>query len=378
MESHIRASNTLEGKSWESLILGHICQLWRQIALSTPELWNTIRLTSRGGLEPACINAFLSRAASLSLSISVDALNVDPVVLHAALNTIIPHSRNWAHLSIIGTAEIMRTFQVIHQQLPVLQSLKLDVEPPIFDDTFGTMFQHAPRLRQAHLYGFGLQRPPSREILSWTPNLVDLILGGVDLVDLPPLPHLQSIIFAHTNLSIQTDILSRLRAPIRRVKMVVASDLAPFTPPMAHPSSLVELSVDIISNGFVASPAIGCLAVLSSVRTLKITAHDYNPSSTNFSLHPLILRLLEDTRFLPALESLTIVLLEDSSGIHTPLDSRTLSDMLDVRGLRNFEFLSRRQIPDLDGKPTEFKAKGMQIHMKTVPELKFDYRRPEF
>ncbi|KAJ7762641.1 hypothetical protein B0H16DRAFT_1807388, partial [Mycena metata] len=148
---------TLHGKSF---ILGHICQLWRQIALSTPELWNTIRLTSRGALEPACIHAFLSRAASLPLSISVDEVDVDRDVLHAALNTIMPHSRNWAHLAIGSAAETMRVFQVVHQQLPMLQSLELQVDdhPTIFDDTFGTMFQHAPRLRQAHLYGFGLQR----------------------------------------------------------------------------------------------------------------------------------------------------------------------------------------------------------------------------
>ncbi|KAJ7762599.1 hypothetical protein B0H16DRAFT_517751 [Mycena metata] len=146
----------------KTLILGHICRLWRQIAFSMPELWNTIRLTRQGILEPACIRAFLSRATSLPLSITVhkvDEGDVERDVLHAALNTIMPYSRNWAHLSICGTVETMHTFHVVRQQLPALHSLELLVygRPAILDGTFGTMFQHTPLLRKVHLYGFGLQ-----------------------------------------------------------------------------------------------------------------------------------------------------------------------------------------------------------------------------
>ncbi|KAJ7762600.1 hypothetical protein B0H16DRAFT_1529377 [Mycena metata] len=385
---------TVHGKS---LILGHICQLWRQIALSTPELWNTIQLKSRGGLAPALIHTFLSRAASLPLSILVLDFDVDQDMLNMALSTVMPHSRNWAHLSIAGGAETMRRFQVVHQQLPQLQSLELladELQPTISDDTFGTMFQHAPLLRKVHLKEFGLQRfalPWSQltslhishlgqdlaEILSWTPNLVDLILGDADPVFLPPLPYLQSIIFADTIMSAQTEILSRLRTPIRRLKMVILSDLAPFAPPMAHPSSLDEVSLDIIPSGFVKLPSIECLAVLTSVRTLKLTAHGYSPSYTNFSLDLLIDRLIKDAEFLPALESLTIVLL-DHNTVHIAFDGLVLAEMLAVRGLRNFELLSHCQVPDLGGKAEEFKAKGMRIHMQTVPNLDIRISRPEF
>ncbi|KAJ7034089.1 hypothetical protein C8F04DRAFT_1103015 [Mycena alexandri] len=387
----------------KSLILGHIGRLWRQIALSTPELWNVMHLTiGRGPLEPTCIHTFFSRAASLPLSISVNTEfynNWD--ALRTTLNAIVPYSRAWGNLSISARGEDLQPLQAI-RELPHLESLTLilvDAE----DGMLATMFQNAPLLRKAHLAWIGCQRaalPWSQltslhldgftwnhfgEMLGWTPGLVDLIIGplsgAIHTPHLPPLPRLRSVIFSGTEIPLQTVILSRLEAPLRVLRISVRGDLAPFALPMAHPASLERLSVDIRSTyaRVSASPSIESLNDMSSLRLLKITVHDYDPTAI-FALDPLILRLAEDAGFLPVLESLAIILLEHYSALHIPFDAQIMTDMLCARwlsGLRHFELRSRRPLPDLGEKAVDLEARGMHIHLETSPTLEVHFNRAE-
>ncbi|KAJ7016523.1 hypothetical protein C8F04DRAFT_1281165 [Mycena alexandri] len=405
----------VEGTPLEGpLRLGQICRLWREIALSTPALWTSLHLPLRRRIPESYlsrIQTVLSRTASLPLTISLTAQyrvqgDSEALRLRAMeeiLNVLAPHSRTWAEISFKTPPDPLNALHSIHHQLPQLTSLELLLEFTPADGTVGTMFNHAPMLRNVHLSRFGSQRlalpwtqltslhiDSSRlhqlaETISWTPNLVELIVGditeGGPLPHIPALPHLKSLIFTITSPYLQPIILSLLDAQVRKLKIGVY-DLSPLLPTMAHPTAVEELSIDLDTLG-VNSTSIESLTSMSSVRTLKIAAHDLT-RFTGFSFQPIVSRLTQDPLFLPALESLTFILLQRSSVEDDyPADIDNLSDMLCVRwnngtGLQRFKFLSRRALPDLDHRQVDLIAQGMQIRLETVPGLEVDFCRAEF
>ncbi|KAJ7162345.1 hypothetical protein C8R46DRAFT_1104363 [Mycena filopes] len=405
-----------------SLRLGHICRLWRQIALTTRELWNSfdvdLHSPSSRMLEArqSLTRTFLSRAASSPLHFS---LAGDANSFRTMLDILVPHSRTWANVSLdFPGIERIEALQSIHHQLPVLNSLTLTLGPVPEDAAFGNMFNDAPLLRNVYISGFGSQPsalpwsrltflsldefsgPDFAEILGWTPNLVYLVVGAVweDIPRILPLAHLQSVIIVDGLHVAAAAILAVLDAQIRELKLCMFADLAPLSPPMLHPASLERLSVDVVGRAGedeveVPAPSIEFLTTMSGLRILKIVAHDYDPPSTNFSLAPLVLRLLEDPAFLPKLESLTLILLypfppdsasQDSfadapSELDIPVDS--LSNMLCARfpqGLRHFELRSRRPVHTLDRRAMDLRAKGMKIILETEPTLEIAPWREEF
>ncbi|KAJ7162339.1 hypothetical protein C8R46DRAFT_1104350 [Mycena filopes] len=402
-----------------TLRLGYICRLWRQIALATRELWNSfdvdIHSPSRRmlGARQSLTRTFLSRAASSPLHLS---LAGDTNSFRTMLDILVPHSRTWANISLdFPEIERLEALQSIHHQLPALTSLRLSLGTVPEDAAFGNMFNDAPLLRNVYLSGFGSQPsalpwsqltflsldefsgPDFAEILGWTPNLVYLVVGGVweAIPRILPVPKLQSVIIVDAFAA--ASVLAFLEAQIRELKLCTLDHLDPFSPPMLHPASLQRFSVDVLGRpgeDEVAAPSIECFTTMSALRILKIVAHAYEPLSTNFSLAPLVLRLLEDAAdFLPKLESLTLILLypfppdsasKDSfadgpSELDIPVDS--LSNMLCARfpqGLRHFELRSRRPVPTLDRRARDLRAKGMQIILETEPALEIDPWREEF
>ncbi|KAJ7602267.1 hypothetical protein DFH06DRAFT_1127398 [Mycena polygramma] len=243
------------------LRLGQICGLWRQIALSGPELWNNIHLDvdRRSHLFERHyafrVDTFLSRAASLPLSISV----------------------------VICISEIF-----FEQQTYILQ------------------FLHAPRLRELKL-----------------------------------------ITHQVTNLTV----------------------------PLANPDSLERFSLSIISayataTGGASQGILRCLAPLSALHTLKLAVR--NPVATSASLNPFISRLATDAGFLPALQSLTILVGED---FLPAFKSSALVDMLRARRhstLRYFELRTYFFIPGFDSgceAVADLVATGMQICIEAGVEM---------
>ncbi|KAJ7137273.1 hypothetical protein C8R46DRAFT_1138034 [Mycena filopes] len=395
------------------LRLGQICRLWRDVALSTPSLYSTLDIPLRRQIPQSYlsrIQTVVSRTAALPLTISLTAQyrvagGSEAVRLRAMadlLNILAPHSRAWADISFKTPPDPLNTLSPIHHQLPQLRSLALLLEFMPADGLFGTMFNDAPRLRKLHLSNFGSQKSALpwaqltslhldtfrldkfAEMLAWTPNVVELMVADIFEGPVPPaiprLAHLESIIFTFTSCYLQAIILSLLDARPRKLKLGVY-DLSPFSP--SNPASLAAvecLSVDIDAASAQSSSIEG-LTPMSSLQTLKITAHDLT-KSTGFSLHPIICRLTEDATFLPALTSLTFILLEDDwDGVDPLFDMVTLSDMLCARwnhGLRAFDLLSRRPLPPLDSRLVGLTALGMQIRLETVPDLEVDFWRAEF
>ncbi|KAJ7762648.1 hypothetical protein B0H16DRAFT_518433 [Mycena metata] len=399
------AGTPLEGP----LCLGQICRLWREIALSTPALWTSLHLPIRRRIPESYlsrIRTVLSRTASQPLTISITAQyrvqgDSEALRLRAIgelLNVLAPHSRTWAEIKFEAPPDPINTLHSIHHQLSQLTSLALLLEFTLADGTLGTMFNDAPMLRSVHLSRFGSQKlalPWSQltslridhcrldqfaEAISWTPNLVELIVGDIPEGRPPPhipaLAHLKLLIFGVTLPYLQPTILSLLDARLQKLK-IGAYDLSPPSPTMLHPAAVEELSIDLHTYG-VTSTSIESLTPMSSVHTLKIAVHDLG----EFSLHSLMSRLAQDTMFLPALESLTFIFLEQSSiEDGCPIDTDTLSDMLCARwnhGLRRFELLSRHSLPALDQRLVNVIAQGMHIRLQTLPGLEVDFSRAEF
>ncbi|KAJ7162322.1 hypothetical protein C8R46DRAFT_955304 [Mycena filopes] len=394
-----------------SLRLGHICRLWREIALSTRELWNTLDIVVSPPSPHILVasqylaRTFLSRAASSPLNISLSCGDADSFRI-SMLDMLIPYSRTWANMRFnCHGLERLEALPSIHHQLPALTSLTIHLGSVPDDGAFSDMFNDAPLLRNVSVSRFGSQHlalPWAQltsltlhhcsgdhfvQILGWTPNLVHLVVGSVTT---PPthvlvLSRLQSVICADEyEYGSCASILSLLDARcLRALKLCTYDNLAPLSPPMLHPASLEQLSVDILCDEWVAATSIECLVPMTSLRNLKIVAHDYDPRGTNFSLVPFVVRLIDDRKFLPQLESLTLILqpLRPDSDEPSEFDMDTISNMLCVRstkGLRHFELRSRGSVPGLHRAARALRASGMQIILESQPGLDIDPFREEF
>ncbi|KAJ7137274.1 hypothetical protein C8R46DRAFT_1138036 [Mycena filopes] len=375
------------------VILGQICRLWREIALSTPQLWTTIALSTgpRRCPDPAYFRTFFERAVPLPLSISIAAtLEGDQTAFQTALATIVSYSHTWQSLDVHGGLSDLPFLSLPQLDLPQLSVLKLTIYGEDSDEEIRTIF-HAPLLRTAHLTGVSVEvhtLPWSQltsllfmgedfaQILGWTPNVVNLTLTFVGEVPHPfppvPLAHLRSVILKGTAAFIQTEILSHIDIPLHTLGMWVCS-LAPLVPPLIHPASLERLALELVPDGLDDPLSVEFLTPMRSLRRLRITLVS---NRGRFSLHPLVARLANDPEFLPALESLSLFVLP----VHPEFDMHVLSSMLGARSsrLQNFELRSRQELPDLEDKALDLMAMGMQIILESSPNLYWDENRVEF
>ncbi|KAJ7126647.1 hypothetical protein C8R46DRAFT_973092, partial [Mycena filopes] len=142
-----------------SLRLGHICRLWREIALSTRELWNTLDIVVSHpilGASQYLARTFLSPAASSPLNISLSC--GDAGSFRIMLDMLIPCSRAWANMRFdCHGLDRLEALQSIHHQLPALTSLTLHLGSVPDDGAFGDMFNDAPLLRNVSVSRFGSQ-----------------------------------------------------------------------------------------------------------------------------------------------------------------------------------------------------------------------------
>ncbi|KAJ7137270.1 hypothetical protein C8R46DRAFT_613354 [Mycena filopes] len=314
------------------------------------------------------------------------------------LDVFAAHSQTWETINFIGLFEKLAPFYTITHELPLLKSLKLILhDTPNDDDAFGTMFQNAPLLRTVQLSSFGsqphalpwaqltslhVQESASRDlvdILGRTLNLVHLVINGVYMEPgapaFPPLPQLRSVVFLHPTSADQRAILLRLAAPLQMLRIAAWHCLCP---PIPHSGSLEELWVKVLGDGYHAGGntdgidprSLDAFLSMSSLRSLTLVLYGCNPALEDASVDPLIHRLAADLEFLPALESLTITLLEDPSNEPSTFDMVALSAMLKVRArrsgtscqLRNFELRSRRTLTELDPAAA---GQGMRIYLES-------------
>ncbi|KZP29783.1 hypothetical protein FIBSPDRAFT_179396 [Athelia psychrophila] len=148
----------------------HVCQLWRQIALSTPSLSThiNIKLNSRDGTkEVECLTSWLVRGKKCPLFIDLRCYGhcaaLEQSAWDALLVLAIQHSYRWREASF--ESPLPTNLSAVRNNVPLLQTLRFprcDIAPP-------NDFETAPMLRSVtstfhHNYG----QPISFGQLPWT------------------------------------------------------------------------------------------------------------------------------------------------------------------------------------------------------------------
>ncbi|KAF7966889.1 hypothetical protein HWV62_36644 [Athelia sp. TMB] len=145
-----------------SLLPTHVCQQWRQIALSTPSLWNNIYINgssvsrSLPSSEVKCIKTWLARSKNSPLSINLrwndgwgGKLDFEEGgVWCAVFGVLLQCRRRWRHAILLWTPTI--DFSALRNNLPLLETLEIHCP---YDDVNidGNAFEIAPWLSSVTL-----------------------------------------------------------------------------------------------------------------------------------------------------------------------------------------------------------------------------------
>ncbi|KAJ7769660.1 hypothetical protein DFH07DRAFT_281600 [Mycena maculata] len=319
------------------ILLTRICRDWREIALSTPHLWNHVCLEFGGarGLRGyidawwvSFLDIWILRAQGQPLSMTISNLTSDTDPNAALVPLLDRHRPRWRDVTLKLPFDLFYHFEG-HECLPMLRRLSLethgisrdlDIPSPI------TAFERAPALDHLCLGG-GLR--PSHFLLPWT-QLVGLELataGAQDCLDcLRSAPNLVSCSFEIRESSSTAALLSV--PPLLRLKTLTLSGPAPsiifpytVMPVLAEldltgslnagdlsgvrffvahsECQLRRLRIHYISS-VLTEPAIQLLGTLTSLERLDLSATE---AKTIISL---LHRLHDEASFLPQLQELAI------------------------------------------------------------------------
>ncbi|KAJ7193785.1 hypothetical protein GGX14DRAFT_378565 [Mycena pura] len=245
--------------------LMRICRHWRDIALSTPQLWRAIRLglpvevTPESQLEMA--KAWLVRSGSCSLSIDMETVPLymlEPELVEA----ILPYHSRWEYIKLnISSSDLLHDVG----SLPMVRQLDLRFRR---DSTaFPVPAIDAPRLRTAILWQFkypskflpwhqltsltleAMQPHECTPILKQTVNLIHCVLGIFgDNANQPDtaLLRLESLLFKHF-----TQLLSSTLPVTGYLETFIVPSLRRLQVPcrFLQPDSLGKLALFIAKSG---------------------------------------------------------------------------------------------------------------------------------
>lgn len=175
------------------LLPTHVCQYWRQIALSTPSLWTeiTIDLGYRTDIVPELesVQAWLTRSRDCPLSINLQSqYSQSEEAWNAVLGLLLPHARRWRHVIISLRFKI--DLSSVKHLLIMLKTLELrdnDMQLEGPESAFGifpTLNSSSALIEKANLtilprltvlkIRCSVSTRPCLALLSTTPNLVSL------------------------------------------------------------------------------------------------------------------------------------------------------------------------------------------------------------
>ncbi|KAJ7659131.1 hypothetical protein DFH06DRAFT_1195099 [Mycena polygramma] len=231
------------------LFLGHICQRWRDIALSTPSLWTTISLRTdipNPYRQLWLLGIWLTRSRQCSLSVTIadnSRQSNTASLVRRFVDAIAPHHMRLEVLMLKLAYDELPKFRT---ELPLLRVLHIlpvygfDHSPP--PDRVSPLFLAAPKLATVPLHSIRLAIFPLpwaqltslsilthgclesvAQILRVTRNLTDLTAdlrfdylpasAEIDLPPIPPLMHLRTLVLLlapFVNVTITTPLQRQL------------------------------------------------------------------------------------------------------------------------------------------------------------------------
>jgi hypothetical protein len=141
--------------TWEASdvsVVAAVCNRWRILALSTPQLWSTIHVDldkEHSHSQADMVRTWLRRSAMCSLSVTLQHDDEDDSDSpHPVIDVVVPYSHRLEYFSIYIFKNVIHALSPLKGQLPILQSLRLYV--PNFtelEDSLYDIFLDAPQLR---------------------------------------------------------------------------------------------------------------------------------------------------------------------------------------------------------------------------------------
>ena len=207
-----------EDREEYAMYISHVSRLWRDVALGTHSLWNSIRVDClyNGEGQLRMLDLFIARSHEHPLDITIDLVRDEDGYywgLSAQTDKIFPLLSRWRSLRVSGNIRedvFDALYPLRHVYAPVLQAFEVKIEPSASedpDDFDGSLllFQGgAPKLTQIEMHEISvvacqpplssvvslrLYHPPSpyridqyRNILTASSNLTNLRLVG-DIAD---------------------------------------------------------------------------------------------------------------------------------------------------------------------------------------------------
>lgn len=238
------ASSSQSNNYRKSVLLpGQVCSMWREVSLSTPQLWSNISLNiSRNGkrskAEDALVDTWLSRTGEYPLSIEI--FQGASSLVKPLSNALIASSSRWRYLLLSGSLAWLQSGALdgVRHRLSQLQTLVCDTRN---NNIIGNLphrsmnlFAHTPQL---HCYHFHSRTPDLPFNLPWTQltefsaeqivlrncyttlskaqNLVTCSISKIESgnVSFPPLCHSQLRFLSIEQHSHSGDLLSHLTLP---------------------------------------------------------------------------------------------------------------------------------------------------------------------
>ncbi|KAJ6477545.1 hypothetical protein C8R45DRAFT_1216536 [Mycena sanguinolenta] len=173
-------SNLLESPSEAPLLLAQICRQWRQIALDTPHLWQSLFFTD-GETCIELLRLWLSRSGSLPLNLDLKCWDASRA--GALIETTLLHSHRWQDVKFGLNLRSFSELDLRRASLPMLRSISLRVIQsswPSDNSVADTVtIEHAPSLRDVHVFTL----PQVKIVIPWASITTLTLLQNMPLTE---------------------------------------------------------------------------------------------------------------------------------------------------------------------------------------------------